>query len=183
MRSALNANGLLDKFQLLDFQVIGVPEVNPKSQHRSTTYLRIFSQADAESTVLQLARCWTELVMQHFSGMHFSLDLRTTLLRPYLGYYSGLYPQDSLKESIMIFSSTGKVLEMIEAGHPALYQEVGAREHHETSNKVDLASFGPTTQGLVGRRGAGQIWRQEGKYQFWGVLFGDISTGPGYKTS
>ena len=48
LKFALQQKGLLDKFQLLDFQELGTPAPNPKSQFESTTYLRVFVQADSE---------------------------------------------------------------------------------------------------------------------------------------
>jgi len=48
IRFGLKQKGLEDKFQLLDFQVLGTPAPNPRSQFESTTYMRIFAQADKE---------------------------------------------------------------------------------------------------------------------------------------
>lgn len=48
IKFGLKQKGLLDKFQLLDFQVLGTAASNPRSQFESTTYLRIFAQADKE---------------------------------------------------------------------------------------------------------------------------------------
>lgn len=44
----LKEKGLLDKFQLLDFQELGTAAANPRSQFESTTYLRCLAQADEE---------------------------------------------------------------------------------------------------------------------------------------
>lgn len=48
LRFGLQQKGLSDKFQLLDFQELGTPAPNPRSQFESTTYLRCFAQADSE---------------------------------------------------------------------------------------------------------------------------------------
>lgn len=48
LRFGLKQKGLQDKFQLLDFQVLGTPAPNPRSQFESTTYMRVFAQADKE---------------------------------------------------------------------------------------------------------------------------------------
>lgn len=48
IRFGLKQKGLEDEFQLLDFQVLGTPAPNPRSQFESTTYLRVFAQADKE---------------------------------------------------------------------------------------------------------------------------------------
>jgi hypothetical protein len=70
MKWALKQKNMLDKFQLLDFQVIGTPEANPKTQFASTTYLRVFSQADTVEPLYALLRSFSEMGMQHFSGFH-----------------------------------------------------------------------------------------------------------------
>lgn len=48
IRFGLKEKGLEDKFQLLDFQELGTPAPNPRSQFESTTYLRVFAQTDHE---------------------------------------------------------------------------------------------------------------------------------------
>jgi hypothetical protein len=45
IRFGLKRLGIHDKFDVLEFQRIGVPELNPRSQLRSTTYLRIFAES------------------------------------------------------------------------------------------------------------------------------------------
>jgi hypothetical protein len=70
MRHALKQKGMLDKFQLLDFQVLGTPSPNPRSQFSSTTYLRIFAQADTELILYGMLKTFSEIAMQHFSGFH-----------------------------------------------------------------------------------------------------------------
>ncbi|KAH6642899.1 hypothetical protein C7974DRAFT_328603 [Boeremia exigua] len=68
--------GILEKFDVLEFQRIGVPESNPKSQLRSTTYLRIFAEASDEKVNLALASLLGEFAMQHYSGFHNSYETR-----------------------------------------------------------------------------------------------------------
>lgn len=48
----LQQKGLLDKFQLLDWQQLGTPATNPRSQFSSTTYLRVFAQADDQVSLI-----------------------------------------------------------------------------------------------------------------------------------
>lgn len=59
----------LDKFDILDFQRIGVPKENPDSQLASTTYLRLFAQARNAGTLGKLAQAWMYNGMAHFAGM------------------------------------------------------------------------------------------------------------------
>ncbi|KPI40376.1 uncharacterized protein AB675_7778 [Cyphellophora attinorum] len=149
LRNQLKRNGLLDKFQLLDFQVLGVPEANPSSQHASTTYLRLFTQADTQEACYGLLKSFSQIGMQHFSGFHLSLDTRTAIPRPYLAFYPGLIPQEQLEEKAGIFTEGGKPL-MFDAGHPSTFQKVEPRESYETAQPQDLASFGPTKKARLG---------------------------------
>lgn len=150
MRNVLRQKGLIDKFQLLDFQILGTPERNPRSQFASTTYGRVFVQADSEMAVYGLLKAWSEIGMHHFSGFHLSLDTRTALPRSYLAYYPALYPQDKLKEGVAILSKDGEVAETADAGHPPKYQKLALRENYETASPVDLSSFGPTKTARLG---------------------------------
>lgn len=150
VRHALKQKRLSDKFQLLDFQVLGVPEANPRSQFASTTYLRLFVQADSEDTIRSLLKTWTELAMMHFSGAHLSLDSRTALPRPYLAFYPAIWPQDRLDEAVSVLSASGEDTQTANAGHPPQYRELQPRENYETKHPTDLASFGPTRKARLG---------------------------------
>ena len=43
IKFGLKQKGILNSFDILEFQRIGVPETDPKSQLRSTSYCRIFA--------------------------------------------------------------------------------------------------------------------------------------------
>ena len=148
IRRILEQKDLTDKFQLLEFQVLGTPEANPRSQFASTTYSRIFVQADREGPIHGLLEAWSDIAMQHFSGFHASMDFRTALPRLYLAYYPALYPQDMLDEGIALLSPAGE--EKINSGHPPEYQKMGLRQSYETANPADLGSFGPTKKVRLG---------------------------------
>ena len=149
LRNQLKRNKIEDQFQLLDFQRLGLPETNPRSQHASTTYLRVFSQADTQETLYGLLKSFQQIGMQHFSGFHLSLDTRTAIPRPYLAFYPGLYPQSQLKERAGILSLEGKPT-MFDAGHPSQYQKLNPRETYETTEPQALESFGPTKNARLG---------------------------------
>jgi hypothetical protein len=79
-----------------------------------------------------------------------SLDTRTALPRPYLAFYPALYPQDELKEGIVILSADGESEEHFSSGHPPKYQKLDPRENYETANPIDLASLGATKPARLG---------------------------------
>jgi hypothetical protein len=154
LRFGLKRLGILDKFDVLEFQRIGVPETNPKSQLRSTTYLRIFAEASDANVNLGLASLLGEFAMQHYSGFHSTSDHRTAIPKPYISYYPAIYPQSSLKTSINILgpgrtSNEGKIAN-IPTTPPPRFEELSKRESYETRNPVDLSSFGQTTRARLG---------------------------------
>ncbi|KAK5073758.1 hypothetical protein LTR64_007104 [Lithohypha guttulata] len=150
IRFGLKEKGLEDKFQLLDFQELGTPAPNPRSQFESTTYLRVFAQTDHEATLYGLLKTFSEFAMQHYSGMHLSLDMRTAFPRSYLAFYPGLKSQDELQEGIAVLSRDGSVAQKADAGHPSAYQKLQPRENYETADPVDLASLGETVRVRLG---------------------------------
>jgi hypothetical protein len=150
LRDRLKHNKLENDFQLLDFQVLGTPEPNPKSQFASTTYLRIFMQTDTQQTIFAFLKCLAEIVMQHYSGLHSSLDQRTAMPRPYLAFYPGLWPQDSIKEGATLLAKDGSDAQSADAGHPPEYKKLDPRENYETANPIDIASLGPTKKARLG---------------------------------
>lgn len=150
MRDILDKKGLGDKFQILDFQVLGTPAPDPRSQFASTTYCRVFVQADTEAAVYGLLKAWSEIAMHHFSGFHLSLDTRTALPRSYLAFYPALYIQNKLKEGVVLLGEDGGDAEIADAGHPPAYQKLEMRENYETAAPVNLASFGATRKARLG---------------------------------
>jgi hypothetical protein len=148
IRFGLKRLGLLDKFDILEFQRLGVPEPNPKSQLRSTSYCRIFAEASDPNVNLGLASLLGEFAMQHYSGFHSTSDHRTAIPRPYISYYPAIWPQDKLKTSINILTSGGR--EQTKTTPPPRFEALNKRESYDTSNAVDLAIFGPTTRARLG---------------------------------
>lgn len=154
IRFGLKRLGILDKFDILEFQRIGVPELNPKSQLRSTSYCRIFAEAGDPNINLGLASLLGEFAMQHYSGFHSTADHRTAVPKPYISYYPAIYPQSSLKTSINILQSTKSTdtvqTNAIRTTPPPKFEALAKRQSYETSNAADLSSFGPTTRARLG---------------------------------
>lgn len=154
IRFGLQRLNILDKFDILEFQRIGVPEPNPRSQLRSTTYLRIFAETSDANINLGLASLLGEFAMQHFSGFHLSSNQGAAIPRPYLSYYPAIWPQSKLQTSInMLDSATSENAThttCIPTTPPPKFEDLTKRESYETANPVDLNSFGPTTKARLG---------------------------------
>lgn len=148
IKFGLKRIGILDKFDVLEFQRLGVPESNPRSQLRSTTYCRIFAEASDADVNLGLASLLGEFAMQHYSGFHSTADHRTAIPKPYISYYPAIYPQSSLRTSINILQHSKA--HTIETTPPPKFEDLEKRQSYETSNAVDLSSFGPTTRARLG---------------------------------
>jgi hypothetical protein len=154
LKFGLKRLGILDKFDVLEFQRIGVPESNPRSQLRSTTYLRIFAEASDSNANLGLASLLGEFAMQHYSGFHSTSDHRTAIPKPYISYYPAIYPQSSLKTSINILQTSTSAqdvdIQSIPTSPPPRFEDLSKRESYDTANPIDLSAFGETTSARLG---------------------------------
>jgi len=153
LKFGLKRLGILDQFDVLEFQRIGVPEANPRSQLRSTTYLRVFAEASEERVNLGLASLLSEFAMQHYSGFHSTSDFRTAIPRPYISYYPAIHPQSNLKTSINLLQSNDNNETQtlsIPTTPPPRFEEMGKRESYETKNPVSISSFGRTVAARLG---------------------------------
>lgn len=154
IKFGLKRLGILDKFDILEFQRIGVPESNPSSQLRSTSYCRIFAEASDPNVNYGLMSLLGEFAMQHYSGFHSTADHRTAAPKPYISYYPAVYPQSSLNTSINMIESAkcSRALQTkrIRTTPPPKCEALTNRQSYETSGAMDLSSFGPTTRARLG---------------------------------
>jgi hypothetical protein len=154
IRFGLKRLSILDKFDILEFQRIGVPEVNPKSQLRSTTYCRIFAEASDPNVNLGLASLLTEFAMQHYSGFHATSDHRTAVPKPYISYYPAIWPQEKLQTSINLLGPGNSLnaiqINSIRITPPPRFEDLKKRESYETAIPVEMESFGPTVVARLG---------------------------------
>ena len=150
IRYGLEKAGLTQHIDILDFQHVGRPAINPQSQLASTSYLRIFAQATSAPPLLGLLRIFGENAMQHFSGMHGSLDHRAAIPKSFLALYPAVYSQNKLRENVTIFGTDengDQQAQTIDAGHPPAYEPVEARQSYDTYHPIDL---NPGTLSTVG---------------------------------
>ncbi|MCJ1376996.1 hypothetical protein MMC17_000086 [Xylographa soralifera] len=140
VRTKLKQLGVSEDFETLEFQRCGIPEPDPQTQLASTTYLRIFAQAKEQATLGQLIKVITYFFMQHYSGMHLSLDIRTARPIPYLAYYPALVSQSMISERVTFLPSSLTIA----AGHPPIYAPLLPREDYDPREPSSLSSFGST---------------------------------------
>ncbi|KAF2006741.1 DUF1446-domain-containing protein [Amniculicola lignicola CBS 123094] len=151
IKFGLQRLGILSKFDILEFQRIGIPEPNPSSQLASTSYLRIFAETSDPAINMGLMSLLGEFAMQHYSGFHSTSDHRTALPRPYLSYYPAIYPQSLLKTSITMLSSPiGTHTTSTPTTPPPKFEALSPRASYETSSPVAISTFGPTIKARLG---------------------------------
>ncbi|KAK5994826.1 hypothetical protein PT974_03212 [Cladobotryum mycophilum] len=144
-KTLLQEWGVMDKFDVLDFQRIGTAMENPDSQLASTTYLRIFAQSRDQAALGAIYKAWHHHFMSHFPGMHYSMDVRTLVPKPFAGYYPCLVSQNEIEESVTIFgdnSSDERNRHVV--GPPKNTEALAPRLSYETANPISVDSFGPT---------------------------------------
>ncbi|KAI1858930.1 hypothetical protein JX265_005760 [Neoarthrinium moseri] len=144
VRSKLEEWGIMKKIDLLEFQRVGVPELNPRSQLAATSYLRIFVQAAQADTIRAVLYGITYNFMQHFPGLNCSLDWRLMDPLPYLGFFPALVKQDQIHEAANLIEGGGASARRCEVGPPARTEELSPRDDYDPVSPRDLRDFGPT---------------------------------------
>ncbi|KAK8002062.1 hypothetical protein PG991_014284 [Apiospora marii] len=134
---------------VLEFQRVGVPQTNPESQLKATTYLRIFVQAATADAVRKVFAAWTYTFMQHFPGMGGTLDWRLIMNPvPFLGFFPSLVRQDRLRESVNFLDAgggaTSPTTRRINVGAPRTTEALAPRLNYDPIEPVSLDTFGPT---------------------------------------
>ncbi|KAK1248916.1 hypothetical protein MKX08_007136 [Trichoderma sp. CBMAI-0020] len=151
IKDTLEEWGILDKFDVLEFQRIGTPMKDPDSQFASTTYMRVFAQSKDVHVLSRLHLAWFHQFMSHFPGMHFSMDFRPLAPKPFFAYYPAVVSQDGIKETVTILGETSTEEAL---GFPILppskTEPLAPRENYETVDPVALESFGPTVNRPLG---------------------------------
>ncbi|KAL5355591.1 hypothetical protein BJX96DRAFT_184202 [Aspergillus floccosus] len=125
-------NDVLDDLETFEFQRVGVPAPNPKSQLESTTYLRIFIASRSARSVGAVSMTMRDISLKHFSGFHCTLDMRTAVPRPFLAYYPALVNQDGIEETIHLID--GAKTTPINVPRPSRYKALALRESYDPTN-------------------------------------------------
>ncbi|KAI3325729.1 DUF1446-domain-containing protein [Xylariaceae sp. AK1471] len=142
MRTQLEEWSLMKDIDLLEFQRVGIPQENPRSQLAATTYLRLFVQAQHPETIRRVHQAMWYNFMQHFPGLNGTLDTR--LLSnpvPFLSYFPALVAQSQIQESVNILGRKGEVEERLVVGPPRITEKLAPRENYDPVSPRALSSF------------------------------------------
>ncbi len=82
--------------------------------------------------------------------MHSTLDMRQLRPIPFNAFYPAIIEQAELEESINIIDASTQEVKRFVVGPPHKTERLAARDNYETSNPVDVASFGPTIDHPLG---------------------------------
>ncbi|KIV79466.1 hypothetical protein PV11_07028 [Exophiala sideris] len=156
IRARLAEQGMTGSFTVLDFQVVGWPRENPSCQLESTTYFRIFAQADTREPLSALKLLLADETMQHFSGLHWSQDLRTADPKSFYVYYPCIVPQDVIEEAVHVLGPGGQIRQSIQCTRPPAYEAIEERESYNTVDPVPLDSFGSSVSMPLGNIALGR---------------------------
>jgi hypothetical protein len=88
--------------------------------------------------------------MQHFAGFHSTLDHRTAIPKPFLGYYPAVISQSELEESVNLVSPTNANVHKTIVGPPKITEVLAERENYDPTNPVPLDGFGETVMAPLG---------------------------------
>jgi hypothetical protein len=137
------------QYHTLVFRTNGSCPSNPDSQDSATVDLRIFAQSRDEKALetANFFRPCTDNIMQSYPGATFAVDARQAVPKPYYEYWVSILPQASVKHIAHLpFKDLIVPIEAPTDTEPFIYTQPS----YETSNPVDLASFGPTVKGPLG---------------------------------
>ncbi|KAE8423742.1 hypothetical protein BDV36DRAFT_303149 [Aspergillus pseudocaelatus] len=122
--------GTANDLETLEFQRVGVPDPNPSSQLKSTTYIRIFIAARTAQTVSTVAKALGQISLKHFSGFHASSDMRTAFPRPFIAYYPAIINQSDINEQVNILDGQSNTTSF-GIPRPIQYEPLQPRESYD----------------------------------------------------
>ncbi|UPL00897.1 hypothetical protein LCI18_011831 [Fusarium solani-melongenae] len=128
----------LDIFQ---FQRVGVPADNPRTQNSSTMYIRIIAQSKDSKSLMLIPKAISDISLKHFHGFHCSLDMRTAFPKPFLAYYPALWDQSSIRERATFINNavSSSIHRPVNAGIPPAFEPLSSRDSYDTASPVPLA--------------------------------------------
>lgn len=141
-RFILSKNNLTSSLDVLEFQVIGTPAENPRTELEATTSCRVFYQSRSSNVVAGVFPSIVELMMQHFSGLHWSVDRGSIAPAPFLSFYPAIISQDKLQEKATFVDHEGSSASHL-VGHPSRYEALSPRTSSDPFRPAALSSFLP----------------------------------------
>jgi len=141
----------LKKFTCLKFMQNGTSVIDARNQDVATVELRVFAQSpDRDLLRMRNPDGFFRVSMTNFlqsvPGASLGNDMRQAEGKPYYEYHPALLPQGEVPQKVHLLWEEGEksVITMPLAPEFRTYDR--QQPSYETSNPVDLASFGPTVR-------------------------------------
>ncbi|KAI8668577.1 hypothetical protein NCS57_00669200 [Fusarium keratoplasticum] len=125
---------------ILQFQRVGVPADNPRTQNSSTMYIRIIAHSKDSKSLMLIPKAISDISLKHFHGFHCSLDMRTAFPKPFLAYYPALWDQSAIRERVTFINNavSSSIHRPVDAGIPPIFGPLSSRDSYDTASPVPL---------------------------------------------
>ncbi|KAJ3462306.1 hypothetical protein MRS44_007092 [Fusarium solani] len=129
-----------NEMDILEFQRVGVPADNPRTQDSSTMYIRIIAQGKDSTLLMLIPKAVSDISLKHFHGFHCSLDMRTAFPKPFLAYYPAIWEQSAIQETVTFINDavSSSIHPPIDAGIPPVFEPLSSRDSYDTASPVAL---------------------------------------------
>ncbi|KAH6988313.1 hypothetical protein BKA56DRAFT_613028 [Ilyonectria sp. MPI-CAGE-AT-0026] len=136
------------KFSLLEFQIVGRPDPEARTQDAATIDLRVFAQAsDPELLAPENFLTWCKMnILQSCPGLTPTTDARQGVGKPYFEYWVTLVDQKLVKERVHLHD--GRVLDIPSPSNPKQYD--GVQKSYDTQYPLPSDTWGPTVRAPLG---------------------------------
>ena len=137
-----------NNFSKFSVELYGSQTEDPCSQQAGTTQLRVFVQARERQDIDEhnFKVPIYALRMQSYPGYHMNLDFRTMDPKPFMEIFPATIPLSMLKHQVDL--GTKKLLDISSPQRTVEYPI--ARPSYETSDAIDLSTFGPSQKAPLG---------------------------------
>lgn len=127
-----------NNMDVLEFQRVGVPADNPRTQDSSTMYIRIIAQGKDSKSLMLIPKAISDISLKHFHGFHCSLDMRTAFPKPFLAYYPAIWEQSAIRETVTFVNDavSSSIHPPIDAGTPSVFDPLSKRDSYDTVSPV-----------------------------------------------
>ncbi|KAI8718180.1 hypothetical protein NCS52_00596100 [Fusarium sp. LHS14.1] len=136
----LQLGGKANDMDILEFQRVGVPADNPRTQNSSTMYIRIIAQGKDPKSLMLIPKAISDISLKHFHGFHCSLDMRTAFPKPFLAYYPAIWGQSTIRETVTFVNDavSSSIHPSLDAGIPPVFGPLSSRDNYDTASSVNF---------------------------------------------
>ncbi|OAL38849.1 hypothetical protein AYO20_02055 [Fonsecaea nubica] len=139
------------KFLKIAIDTYGSVPEDPRSQKDASVQIRHFVQASTKEAIGEFSQAFLFTSMQGYGGFHLNMDIRTLAPKPFVTYFPGKYPQESLKVRAHVEFSDDADHKALPVTPPPMFQDFEGQRSYDSTDPVALSTFGPTTRAPLGK--------------------------------